>query len=320
MFRKPRIINPKAKGEIDTGFNGNASNVGGRFIDKSGMPNVQKKGVGIFEKLSWYHVLLAMPRFKFLMVITSFYLFVNLVFGTIYYLIGVEKSAGIVTNSEFHNYLEAFFFSCQAFTVGGYGRISPTNMLINSLCAIESFLGLLSLAVVTGLLYGRFSRPKAYLIYSNKALLTPYKNGNALMFRVAPLKNTSLTDVEVKVTLGLMVEENGQFVNRFYNLTLEYERVQSLVLNWTVVHPIEEASPLYGFTGEDFKNTSGEIIVIVKAFDDMFSNTVVSRTSFTMSEIVVGAKFVPMYHRTKDGHHTVLHLDKISDFESASLN
>src|SRR6185437_6600836 len=318
MF-KIRKINPRAKSEINTGFGVNSSDYGGRFLHKNGKPNIQIKGIRSIERISWYHILLDMPRWKFLLTIVLFYLFVNLLFAAIYYLLGLQEFGGSQTSSHFRQFMEAFFFSSQSFTVGGYGRADAGHLLINSICAFEAFLGLLSLAVVTGLLYGRFSRPKAYLRFSKNALLAPFSGVKAIMLRMAPFKNTTLTDAEAKVTLGLVLEENGKLVNKFYQLPLEYSSVNSLTLSWTIVHPIDERSPLYNFTEEDFKNAKGEILVFVKAFDDMFSNTVVTRTSYTLNEIVLGAKFDPMFHRSNKENNTQLYLNKLNSFSKVKL-
>lgn len=311
---KIRKINPKATTEINTGFGTNSSDYGGRFLNKNGNPNIEKKGISYFEKTSWYHVLLQLSRSEFLLVILLFYLAVNLLFGIFYYLIGIDKLGGIITQSPIQEFGEAFFFSCQTFTTVGYGRISPIGFLASSLSALEALIGLLSLAVVTGLLYGRFSRPKAFLRFSENALLAPFQNGSAIMLRLAPFKNTTLTDAEAKITLGLVTEENGKRVNKFFQLPLEYNTVNALTLSWTIVHPITETSPFYNFTEEDFKSAQGEILVYVKAFDDLFSNTVVSRTSYTLNEIVIGAKFNPMYHRSANENKTWLHLDKLNSY------
>ena len=319
MF-KIRKINPKATAEINTGFGINSSDYGGRFLNKNGNPNIEKRGVGYLEKISWYHILLEMPQWKLLLIILLFYFMINLLFGTLYFLIGPDYLAGINTKSPLKAFGEAFFFSCQTFTTVGYGRISPTGFLASFLSALEALIGLLSLAVVTGLLYGRFSRPKAFLRFSENALLAPFQNGSAIMLRLAPFKNTTLTDAEAKITLGLVIEENGKMVNKFYQLPLEYNTINSLTLSWTIVHPITETSPFYNFTEEDFKNARGEILVFVKAFDDMFSNVVVSRTSYTLNEIVVGAKFNPMYHKSASENKTLLHLDKLNSYHRVDLN
>jgi len=138
--------------------------------------------------------------------------------------------------------------------------------------------------------------------------------------RVAPFKNARLTDAEVSVILGMAVEENGKTVNKFFPLELEYKKVNALNLSWTIVHPINEDSPLYRFSSTDFAESNGEIIVLFKAFDDMFSNTVVARSSYTFNEVVVGAKFEPMYHRDEAASRTVLNLDKLNSHVPADIS
>lgn len=202
----------------------------------------------------------------------------------------------------------------------GYGHISPSGFLASFTAAVEALFGLLSFAIATGLFYGRFSKPKAHILFSENALVAPYRDGKALMMRLTPFKNANLTDLEAKVTLGLQIEENGKIANKFYFLELEMERVNSLNLSWTLVHPIGENSPLNGFTKTDFKNAVGEVIVIVKAFDDMFSNTVVKRTSYVFEEIVYGAKFVPMFTRNDNATKTLLHIDKLNTYDRVGLS
>lgn len=315
-----RKINSQAKTEINTGFGVNSSDYGGRFVNKEGQANIEKRGVSILEKTSWYHTMLAMPRWKFFAVIFIFFIAINLFFAVIYYLVGVAHLGGMVAHSRAEKFIEAFFFSCQTYTTVGYGRINPIGFATSAIAALEALLGLLSFALATGLLYGRFAKPKAYLRFSQNAILAPYKDITAIMFRLAPYKNTTLTDAEAKVTLGMTVEENGKNVNKFFQLPLEFSIVNTLTLSWTVVHPITEESPFYKLAPEDYANLQGEILVFIKAFDDMFSNTVVARTSYTFKEIVIGAKFNPMYKRSESGNKTVLYLDKLNSFNPADVN
>ncbi len=315
-----RKINSKAKTEINSGFGTNASDYGGRFINKDGTPNIEKRGVGFLERISWYHTMLTLRGWKFFLILFSFYILINFLFACIYYFVGVENLNGITSQSEWGKFGSAYFFSAQTFTTVGYGHISPEGFLTSSIAATEALVGLLSFAIATGLFYGRFSKPTAYLKFSDNAIIAPYKDTIALMFRVAPYKNNSLTDVEAKVTLGMVVEENGKKANRFFPLELEFARANALSLNWTIVHPITENSPLYNFTPEDYANANGEIVVFIKAFDDMFSNTVVDRSSYTLNEVVVGVKFVPMYHRNSAGKKTVLDLEKLNVFTKADIS
>jgi inward rectifier potassium channel len=312
-------INTKAKTDNNTGFGSNSSNYGGRFLTKNGNANVRKDGIGFIESISWYHTMLNIPRWKFLFIILLFYVVVNLFFAILYFLIGVEHLNGITANTNLEKFGQAYFFSVQTYTTVGYGHINPTGFLASFVSSIEALIGLLTFAIATGLFYGRFSRPSAFVRFSENAIIAPYQDGKALMFRVAPYKNTNLVDAEMRLTLGISVEENGVVVNKFYTLPLEMERVNALTLSWTIVHPIDEESPLFGFKESDYKNIQGEFLVFFKTFEDMYSSTVVKRTSYTFKEVVYGAKFLPMFTRSNHNDKTILHLDKLNAFEKVKI-
>ena len=313
-------INAKAKADKNTGFGTNASSYGGRFVNKNGKANVEKRGMHVLQRISWYHTMIDMPGWKFILIILSFYVAINFIFASIYYGIGIEHLNGISkSGSEWVKFGQAYFFSAQTFTTVGYGHISPSGFFASALSAAEALIGLLSFAIATGLFFGRFSKPTAFLKFSHNAVIAPYGEITGLMIRTTPFKNTNFTDAEAKMTLGMSVEENGKMTNKFYSLELELDRINALTLSWTLVHPITEDSPLYKFTKEDFKNTNGEILVFLKTFDDMFSNTVAARTSYTFDEVVYGAKFEPMYTRSTDNSRTILDLDKLNEFNSVTL-
>lgn len=179
---------------------------------------------------------------------------------------------------------------------------------------------MLSFALVTGLLYGRFTRPKAYLAFSERALISPYKNGIGLMFRMVPYKiNHHLADARVVVNIAFMEMEEEKPQYKFYQLNLERSRIDTLNMNWTVVHPIDEESPLLNFNEEDMQRTDLELYVQVTGFDHIFSNIVIQRTSYTYKEIIWGAKFKPMYKESPDGNTTILELDKLNEMEKVTL-
>ena len=314
-----KIINSRAKAEENTGFGTNSSSYGGRFITKSGNANVKKTGIGFLDSISWYHTMLNIPRWKFMVIVVLFYFFVNFFFAGFYYLNGVEHLKGVEMSSNMDKFGQAFFFSIQTFTTVGYGHISPSGFSASLIAAVEALFGLLSFAIATGLFYGRFSKPKAHILFSKNAVIAPFKDGTALMFRLTPYKNTNLTDAEAKITLGMKVEEHGKAVNKFFSLELELEKVNSLTMSWTLVHPITESSPLFHFGQSDFQNLEGEILVFMRMFDDMYSTTVAKRTSYVFSEIVFGAKFLPMFSRNEDESKSLLHIDKLNDFELVSL-
>jgi inward rectifier potassium channel len=316
-FRKK--INSKAEAVKNTGFGTNASSYGGRFVTKSGNANVRKTGIGFFDSISWYHTMLTIPRWKFFFIVFAFYFLVNFAFASIYYLVGVEHLNGINAVDAIDKFGQAFFFSIQTYTTVGYGHISPSGFSTSFVASIEALFGLLSFAIATGLFYGRFSKPKAHIIFSDNAIIAPFQEGTALMLRLSPYKNTNLTDAEARMTMGIHIEEDGKMVNKFYTLDLELEKVSSLTLSWTLVHPITENSPFYQMGEDDIKNTLGEIIVFIKVFDDMYSTTVVKRSSYTFDEIVHGAKFLPMFTRSQDNNKTLLHIDKLNLFDKVKL-
>jgi inward rectifier potassium channel len=316
-----RQVNAKAKANANTGFGTNPSSYGGRFINKDGSANIEKRGLSFLDRISWYHTMLNMPGWKFLGILLAFYAGINLFFAALYYLIGIEYLDGInASGSDWLKFGKAYFFSAQTFTTVGYGHISPNGFMTSALAAAEALTGLLSFAIATGLFYGRFSKPVAFLKFSHNALIAPYKGGTGLMIRLSPFKNVNLIDAEARMTVGMSIQEGGKLVNKFYILELEMEKINSLTLSWTLVHPITEDSPFYGFSKQDFANIEGEVIVYIRAFDDLFSATVAVSTSYTFEEIVYGAKFVMMYTENEENTKTILHLDKINTFSPVNLD
>ncbi len=304
----------------NTGFGANSSAEGGRLINPDGSTNLKKRGIPFWERISIYHTLLRMHRGYFFLCIFLFYTTINLLFAIFYLLAGIENLDGIDGSHTLpQKFMEAFFFSSQSLTTVGYGHIAPKGMTTNIIASIESFVGIVSFALVTGLMYGRFSRPRAYLLFSKNLLVAPFKDGRALMARIATYKNNHLTDIEAQFTIALHEKEGSKVVTRFYGLKLEIAKINSLALSWTIVHPITEDSPLYQFTQKEIDESKMEVIVIIKAFDDHFSNIVQQRTSYTHNQVAYGARFTPMFEREPGGDYTLLELDKINAHEPALL-
>ncbi len=304
------------KDNNDTGFGGNPDNYGGRFVNRDGTFNVRKEGVSFFKRFSLYHSMLNMPSWKFFGSLFVFYLSINLLFGCLYFFICRDQFQGVVGVSQWQVFKEMFFFSTETFTTVGYGRVNPLGDSANSIAAFESMLGFLSFAIATGLLYGRFSKPKAFLLFSKNAVVSPYQDGKAFMFRFATYKDHhTMTNVNIKVNAAMLVEENGKSQYKFYDLNLERSQVESLPMNWTVVHPLTTESPLYDFTYEDMKKADLEVYVNVRAFDDVYSNIVQQRTSFVYDEILFDRKFVQMYHESPDGKTTIVELNRLDEFK-----
>jgi inward rectifier potassium channel len=309
-------INPFLKSNNDTGFGFNASSYGGRFINKDGSFNLRKEGIPLWERFSIFHTMLNIARWKFAAVIIISFVIINLMFTFIYLLVGVDEITGIIASNRWQLVREIYFFSSETFSTVGYGRVNPVGGTANFVASIEALTGSLFFALVTGLMYGRFSKPQAYLAFTNYALISPYQNGTGLMFRFASYKDRhNLTNVEVKVNLSLLEDDNGNMIYKFYDLPLERSRTDSLPMNFTVVHPIDENSPLQGFSLEDMQAADVEVYVLVRAFDDVFSATVLQRTSYTYDEIKFNAKFIPMYRESDDRMTTILELHKLNEFK-----
>ncbi|MDO3642798.1 ion channel [Mucilaginibacter sp. L3T2-6] len=315
MAKKERKINP----EDDLGFGPQPVIKNQPLMNKDGSPNVRRVGLSFFSTANNYHTLITMSWAKFWVVILSGYLVVNIVFAFIYTALGPGTLDGTESHTWFGHFMDAFFFSAQTMSTVGYGHISPKGMTANSVAAFESMLGLLAFALATGLLYGRFSRPSAQIIYSKNILIAPYApTGKAVMLRLANHRRNMLIDLEIEIVFSYNEVVDGKTVRRFYPLELERRKVSVLTLNWTVVHPLDENSPLSDMTKQDLIDSEAGFAILLRAFDDTFSQTVHSRTQYQAHEIIWGAKFTPVFNRDEDGR-IALDLSKISDHEPFAL-
>jgi inward rectifier potassium channel len=296
----------------DTGFGDKASQMGGRMVNRDGTFNIQRLGIPFFTRVSSYHSMLTMPRWRFILVIFNAYFIINCFFTLLYWLAGPSGLEGVASEHSFERVKELFFFSTQTFTTVGYGRVNPVGELTNWIAAIESLIGFLSFAIAAGLLYGRFSRPRSFVRFSEKMLLTNYQGGKALMFRLVGYKDDHiLTNVEIKVSARLFSPEGNY---QFYNLDLERSHVDSLVLNWTIVHPINEKSPFWGLSQEDIQNLQPEVSALLIGFDEVYSSTVMARNSYALNDLFFGYRFAPMYFRGKS--NTKLDLSLLDSVEA----
>ncbi len=287
-----------------------------RAINKDGSFNVKKTGVPLFERLNFFHALITMPWSHFIGLILLGYFLVNLLFASVYLSIGAEHLTGIDGVTELDRFIELFFFSSQTVTTLGYGRVAPVGTLMNTIAAIESMLGLLFFALATGMLYGRFSKPSGKIKYSKHAVVAPYQDINAFMFRVVNPQSNQLMEVEVNVTLSMKREHSE--IRDFYQLELERAKVVFFPYMWTVVHAINESSPLYKLNEAAVINKDAEFIVMMKAFDESFSQTVYSRSSYRASEIKWGEKFV--YLVKQENEFMTVDVGRLNETAKVPLN
>jgi inward rectifier potassium channel len=318
------IFNNRTKSETspdefrDLGLGTKVSNQAQRMINRDGSFNVERQGLPFFQSLSVFHTLIRTTWFKFNLLLVGSFLVVNGLFTILYLAIGFEHLVGATGGSLLRQFTEAFFFSTQTFTTVGYGRIGPEGFLTNTVATFESMAGWLYFAMAAGLFYGRFSRPHARIIFSKNAIIAPYRGGTAFEFRIANERSNQLIEVEAQVLLSRREYQNGQLKRRFYPLTLERTQVTFFPLTWTVVHPIEESSPLFGVTKESLEDSDAEFLILLKAFDDTFSQTVHARSSYKHDEVVVGAKFDTIYGTDESGK-TTIELHRIHDIEHIEM-
>lgn len=283
-----------------------------RLMNKDGSFNVHKIGApGNIRDA--YQSLIIMSWAKFFALTIVFIFSLNLLFAFMYQFIGLEELVGDKEGDFWQNLSEAFFFSFQTFTTVGYGHISPVGKLTNFIAVIESATGLMVFAIITGLLYGRFSKPSTRLLFSNNAIIAPYKDGWALMFRVVNLRKNTLLEIEASVALTILEKNRDEEKRKYYRLDLEISKVEFFPATWTLVHPINEKSPFKNIELSNLSKEDFEVIIQMKAFDDTFSQHVHSRYSYQQNEVIVGAKFKPASHIDENGD-LVIPIDEFHDY------
>jgi inward rectifier potassium channel len=280
-----------------------------RLINKDGSFNVVKTGADLNTK-DLYHFLITISWTKFFLLVVLAYIVLNIFFSLLYFLMGAGSL--IATRGVSQNiYLKLMVFSFQTFTTVGYGNIYPDGVGVDIIAAFEALTGLMSFALFTGLLYGRFSKPTPKILYSQKAIVAPYQGINALQFRVANQRKNNVIELEARV-LAALTEEN--FKKKYYELKLERYSVTFFPLSWTVVHPMDEDSPLSQFPLDELEKRQLEVMILMKGFDETFSQVVYSTHSYTFDEIVWGAKFQNAFATTPKGD-VVLNLKNLHLFD-----
>ena len=288
-----------------------------RIINPDGNFNVHRRGTSWRDVHPYLFMINASwPAFSMLILVG--YLTTNLIFAYIYfYPVGMEHLRGAEAADSFRSFLNAFFFSAHTLTTVGYGNIYPEGVVANSVAAFEALLGLLAFALATGLLFGRFSRPVARIQFSKKILVAPYQDGASLQFRVANRRSNNLMEVEARVLLMTVERAGGNLQRKYTPLDLERSKVEFLPLAWTVVHPIDDSSPLKGKTAQDLAELQAEFLVLIRAFDDTFFQSVHVLYSYRYDEVVWGARFVPNFEVDEHGH-MVLDLARLSECQRAT--
>jgi inward rectifier potassium channel len=287
-----------------------------RLLNRDGSFNVVRSGLGFLESFAPYHLLLSISWLGFFGVVIASYVAINLVFAFAYLACGADALVGSGAGMMGGRFGQAFFFSVETFATIGYGQIAPNGVPANVVVTIEALVGLMYQALATGLLFARFTRPTAAVLFSDRAVVAPYNDGQALMFRIVNRRRNEIIQLEAQVLLSAMEPDGrGGAVRRYTALALERNKVTFFPLSWTIVHPIDSASPMTGRTREELERAEAEILVLLTGVDEALEQTVHARSSYRADEIVWNARFRSMFLTAASGDRVSVDISRVHEIE-----
>jgi inward rectifier potassium channel len=290
-----------------------------RLLNRNGTFNVKREGLSFLQSLSAYHYFLTISWTRFLGYAMGAYLIANALFAIAYVGCGDDALSGFASQGAGERFVTAFFFSVHTLATIGYGNIAPVNMDANVVVVFESLVGLLGFALVAGIVFARFARPMAQIVFSDKAIISPYRGITAFMFRIVNQRSSELVQLEAKVMLTRR-KRGVEGEREFIALKLERENVIFFPLTWTIVHPIDEKSPLHGMTERDLLGCDSEFLVMLNGFDETFSQTVHTRSSYRGDEVVWGARFKSIFNPPKPDGTLSVDIRKLHDIDRVPLD
>lgn len=284
-----------------------------RLLNRDGTFNVEREGIGFWQTLNLYHVLLDISWPRFFALVALFYCIINALFAAAYVACGPGALQGdIGTQNAF---ARAFFFSVETSSTLGYGNIVPVGHVPNLLMSAEVLVAIIMLAVVTGVVFARFSRPTAKILYSRQAVIAPFQGGQAFMFRVVNARKTQIIELKAKVIFSRFENVKGQRMRQYYPLELERPSVVFFPLAWTIVHPITDSSPLHGMSQDEMRSCRGEFLILLTGTDETFSDAVHSRSSYIADEIAWNARFRSMFTKPQGDRKVSIDLRRFHAIE-----
>ncbi|HEY4047625.1 MAG TPA: ion channel [Acidobacteriaceae bacterium] len=286
-----------------------------RLLNRDGSFNVQRRGRGLNAFLS-YSSLVTTTWSRFFLFVSVAYGTLNTLFALAFLACGPDGLASTIDTHIRSHFLRAFFFSIHTSATIGYGDTVPVGLAANILVAFESVVSLLGLAVVTGLVFARFSRPVADILFSRSAVIAKLGNNDALEFRIINARNSQIIDLRARVMVARFEPRpDGEPVRRFYSLSLERESVAFFPLSWTVVHVIDHNSPLFGVTQQELLQSGAEFLILLTGVEETFSQVVNARSSYRADEVVWNAKFADIFVYDLEGRTAGVDLNRFHDTE-----
>src|SRR5271154_534638 len=284
-----------------------------RLLNRNGSFNVQRRGRGLHAFLA-YSNLVSTTWSRFFLFVAVVYLSLNGFFALGYVACGPGALANTLDTGIYSQFLKSFFFSIHTSATIGYGSVVPVGLASNILVALESVVSLLGLAVVTGLVFARFSRPVADILFSQNAVMSWIGNLRAFEFRIINSRNNQIIDLQCRLLVSRFeTNASGAAVRRYYPLNLERESVVFFPLSWTVVHIIDKQSPLYGVTQDELCASGAEFLILLTGMDETFSQVVNARSSYRAEEIIWDAKFSDIFIYDPGGRMAGIDMKRFHD-------
>jgi inward rectifier potassium channel len=273
-----------------------------RILNPDGSSNITRLGL---RRRGWmddhYHHLLTVRWPFFFAIIASAYLVANALFALAYVACG-----DVIMNARPGSFTDAFFFSVQTMATIGYGHFIPIGPLANALVTLEALCGMLGLAVAASLIYARFTRPTAGVLFSSRMVITEFDGKPTLMMRLANLRLEQIIEADVHLVLVRSeISQEGMVFRRFHDLQLARSHSPIFSLSWTVMHHIDHHSPLYGETDETLRHAHAELLVLFMGHHEAFAQDVHARHAYSCDEIIWGGRFVDVFTTLPDGRRAL---------------
>lgn len=261
----------------------------------------------------FYHHLLTSSWPALLLQIAVAFVVVNLLFAFAYSVVGG------IENARPGSFSDLFFFSVQTIATIGYGKMSPTTIGSQILMSAEALCGVINFALITGLIFAKFSRPTARVRFSRIAVISKRDGVPSLMFRMANVRSSQIVEAQVHVAFSQDERTHeGEYVRRFYDLELSRYRNAIFAYSWTAIHPIQPGSPFYGVTNQDLLEADASLTVSLTGIDEVFSQTVYARYSYRAADIRWGARLADIIDETSE-IGSRFNYAKFDEYEPAEL-
>jgi inward rectifier potassium channel len=257
-----------------------------------------------------YHLVLSLTWPQFFAALVLAFILVNLFFGTIYWLL-----PGSVANARADGFFDYFFFSIETLATVGYGVMSPASAAGHIVASIEILSGMVGIALTTGMVFARFSRPTARILFSHRAVIGDFDGQRALMLRMANERHNRIVEATAKLSLVRNeVSAGGESYVGIHDLILLRERNPVFALTWTVIHPIDERSPLRGLDAAHLAADRSRIVVSITGHDETMAASVHAGNEYGAEDLVFDGRFVDILRMTPDGTR-VVDLTRFHDIE-----